>query len=342
MAALLCCLVSACPQDPDARVEALFADYDGTDLPGAAVMVVRDGEVLLARAYGMANLEEAVPVSPATNFRLASVSKQFTALCVLMLAERGRLSLDETIADVFADFPAYGRGITMRHLLQHTPGLIDYEPFVPEDSPTQVTDRGVAEILRQQTGTYFPPGSEYRYSNSAYALLAMIVEARSGRSFAAFLAENIFRPLGMAGTVAYQKGVSTVANPAYGYTVGEQGVEGSDQSPWSAVLGDGGIYSSLEDLYRWDQALYTETLIPAERFAEALVPGLENYGYGWRIDEWRGHRRMHHDGSTSGFRNFVIRFPDARLSIFVLTNRREPDVQPLAEAVAALYLQPAS
>ncbi|MGH8221823.1 MAG: serine hydrolase domain-containing protein [Woeseiaceae bacterium] len=327
----------ACSQDPASRVDALFAAYTGTALPGAAVLVIRDGEVLLARGYGMANLEEAEPVTPATGFRLASVTKQFTAMCVLMLADRGQLSLDETMVDVFPDFPEYGRLITMRNLLQHTSGLIDYEPFVPEDSPDQVTDRGVLDIMRQQTGTYFVPGSEYRYSNSAYAVLSQVVETRSGKSFATFLTENIFEPLGMDNTVAYQKGISTVANRAYGYAIAGDAIEFSDQSPWSAVLGDGGIYSSINDLYRWDQALYTEALIPAALFGEALEPNLEDYGYGWRIDEWRGHRRMHHDGSTSGFRNFVIRFPDERLSVFVLTNRREPDVQPLAEAVAALY-----
>jgi CubicO group peptidase (beta-lactamase class C family) len=323
-------------------VDGIFANYSGEGMPGAAVMVIHNGRPVLQRGYGLADIDRDLAVTSATNFRLASLTKQFTAMCVLMLVDRGELGLDETINDVFPDFPDYGRRITIRNLLQHTSGLIDYEDFVPDDSPVQVTDRGVLDIMRQQNGVYFEPGTEFRYSNSAYAVLAMMVEKKSGVPFAEFLHSNIFQPLGMTGTVAYQEGISSVINRAYGYTVDESGVSGSDQSPWSAVLGDGGIYSSLNDLFKWDQALYTEQLIPSRLFELALTPNLEHYGFGWRIDEFRGYRRMQHSGSTSGFRNFIQRFPEQRLTVIALTNRRDPEVDPLAEAVAALYLDAAS
>lgn len=321
------------------KVDKLFADYTGEGRPGAAVLVIRDGQPVLTRVFGLADVANNVAVTPDTNFRLASLTKQFTAMCVLILVDRGELALEQKITDVFADFPEYGRNVSVRNLLQHTSGLIDYEDFVPEDSPVQVTDSGVLDIMRQQTTLYFEPGTQYRYSNSGYAVLAMMVEKVSGQSFAEFLRANIFAPLGMHATVAHQEGISVVPKRAYGYTVDASGISGSDQSPWSAVLGDGGIYSSLNDLYKWDQALYTERLVPAALFEEATTPYLEDYGFGWRIDDFHGYRRMHHSGSTSGFRNFIQRFPGERLTVIALTNRRDPEVDPLAESVARLYLE---
>jgi CubicO group peptidase (beta-lactamase class C family) len=335
-------LTGGCAGDNGDKVDELFADYAGTGQPGAAVLVVHDGLPVLTRVYGLADVERNIAITADTNFRLASLTKQFTAMCVLMLVDRGKLDLEQSISDVFPDFPQYGSRISIRNLLQHTSGLIDYEDFVPEDSPVQVSDRGVLDILQQQDTLYFDPGTQYRYSNSGYALLAMMVEEVSGQSFAEFLHDNIFSPLGMTGTVAHQDGISTVPNRAYGYTVDASGISGSDQSPWSAVLGDGGIYSSLNDLAKWDQALYTEQLVPAALFEQAITPKYEDYGFGWRNDEFHGQKRMHHSGSTSGFRNFIQRFPGRRLTVIALTNRRDPEVDPLAEAVARLYLDSGS
>jgi CubicO group peptidase (beta-lactamase class C family) len=203
----------------------------------------------------------------------------------------------------------------------------------------QVQDDGVLDLMREQDHTDFAPGSKHRYSNSGYAVLAMIVEHRSGQTYPEFLRQNIFEPLGMRHTVAHQDGVSTVANRAYGYNVTEGGVEFSDQSPWSAVLGDGGIYTSVVDLSLWDAALYANDLISEDLKRQAMTPFLEDYGFGWRIDEYAGRLRMHHSGSTVGFRNFIQRFPDERLTVIVLSNRRDPEVDPLAEKVADLFLE---
>lgn len=318
----------------------MFKEYQGKGNPGAAILVIRDGQKELKGTYGRANLETDQIVGANTNFRLASVSKQFTAMSILMLVDRGELALDDTLRVIFPDFPEFADHITVTHLLQHTSGLLDYEDFVPADSPTQVTDSDVLAILMATDSTYFAPGSAFHYSNSGYAVLAMIVEKYAGVSFAQFLKENIFDPLRMDNTVAYQEGISTVSNRAYGYTVTDTGVVNTDQSPWSAVLGDGGIYSSIDDLYKWDQALYTDTLISADLLVQAFTPNLEDYGFGWRIDTYKGHTRYHHSGSTSGFRNFVQRFPEEKLTVIVLTNRAEPDVNPLGEAVADLVLEP--
>jgi CubicO group peptidase (beta-lactamase class C family) len=342
MQKLLCILAvliaAGCSSDPATEVDSIFADYRPDGTPGASVMVIKDGEALLTRSYGLADVEQNVPVTPATNFRLASVTKQFTATAVLMLVDQGRIGLDDPITKYFPQFPAFAEDIKIRHLLQHTSGIADYEPIYGNPFPEQILDRGVVEIIAGTDATYFRPGSEHRYSNSAYAILAVLVEDISGMSFPAFLETRIFGPLGMTNTVAYRKGETTVTNRALGYTVTDKVIENSDQSAWSAVLGDGGVYSSVLDLQVWDRALYDGGLLTAEMRQAAWTPGIENYGFGWRIDEYNGHKRYHHSGSSSGFRNFMQQFPDDKLTIIVLTNRAEPDVEPLAEKIADLYL----
>lgn len=327
-----------------AQVDALFRDYDRPDVPGASVLVVRRGKVLHKRAYGMANLEEGVRATTATNYRLASVTKQFTAMAVLILAARKKLSYDSRLTDFFPDFPTYGSRVTVRQLLTHTSGLADYEDLIPAGATAPIRDRQVLELLKTQRETVFPPGSKYSYSNSGYALLALIVERVSGESFAEFLRKNIFAPLGMAGTVAYEQGVSTVARRAYGYTPDGAGFRRNDQSLTSSVLGDGGIYSSVEDLSRWDQALYTNKLARPETLREVFAPQVAtdhagtSYGFGWFVENYRGAPVVWHYGSTVGFRTAIERFPRQRLTVVVLTNRDRTDAHALARKVADLYL----
>lgn len=332
-------ILAACPMNHSDEISRIFADYQGDNAPGAAVLVISGGDNILVGTYGLADLDNREPVRRDTNFRLASVSKQFTAMSILILVERDELQLTESLREIFPDFPEFAEGISVTNLLQHTSGLLDYEDFVPADSPTQVTDSDVLEILKKTDHTYFEPGSEYRYSNSAYAVLAMIVEKYSHQPYADFLRENIFEPLGMHNSVAFQNGISSVPSRAYGYSVTDGSVMNTDQSPWSAVLGDGGIYSSLDDLYKWDQALYTDRLISRALLEEAFTPNLENYGFGWRIDVHNGRKRYHHSGSTSGFRTYIERYPDEQFSVIVLTNRADPEVGPLAEQVSALFLK---
>lgn len=326
------------------RVAALFHEYDRPDVPGASVLVVRRGRVLYKRAFGMANLEDGVAATPATNYRLASLTKQFTAMAVMLLAERGKLSFDSKLTDFFPDFPAYAKRITVRHLLTHTSGLADYEDLIPAGTTEPLKDRQVLELLRMQPGTLFPPGSKFSYSNSGYALLALIVEKASGLSFAEFLRKNIFEPLRMNGTVAFERGISTVQRRAYGYAQDVQGFRRNDQSLTSSVLGDGGIYSSVEDLYKWDQALYTEKLVSRETMKLALTPMAAtehvgvSYGFGWFIETYRGKSTAWHYGSTVGFRTAIERFPEQRFTVVVLINRDHADAHELARKVLDIYL----
>jgi CubicO group peptidase (beta-lactamase class C family) len=341
LALIVMTAITSIADDKSAKVDKLFADFNQSNSPGASVMVIRDGKILFAKGYGMANTEKKIRCDTNTNFRLASVSKQFTAMAVMILAERKTLSLDERLTDFFPEFPAYGKQITVRHLLTHTSGLLDYEDLIPPGTTLPVLDQDVLRLMLQQDKTDFQPGSQYRYSNTGFALLAMIVEARSGQTFATFLRENIFTPLGMNNTLAYEQGISTVRIRAMGHTLGTNGVEQTDQSITSAVLGDGGIYSSVNDLVKWDRALYSTKLVSEKTRAEIFTPHSTtdkpdtSYGYGWYIGNYHGLKKVWHSGETCGFTTRIERIPKKRFCVIVLTNRRNAREQ-LAEIVQDL------
>lgn len=330
--------------DKTARIDALFTSFNRSDGPGASVMVIHDGAVVFKKGYGLASIDEPRPITTATNFRLASVTKQFTAMCVMMLAERGKLSYDDTLNKFFPDFPTYGRSITVRRLLHHTSGLLDYESLIPDSQTVQVLDRDVLDLLMRADSTYFVPGSKHQYSNTGYAFLALITEKVSGLPFAAFLKTNIFDPLGMRTTVAFENGISTVADRAFGYTPDGEVFQFTDQSVTSAVLGDGGIYSNVEDLYKWDQSLYNGKLVSRKTLDQAFSAGMLNdssaidYGFGWHLETYRGVRHPYHTGSTRGFRNAIVRFPDQKFTVIVLTNRNEDGPLEIAKKITDLLL----
>ncbi len=342
LAAALLLLVAGCSsgaRDASAQVDALIHPYQGA-VPGASVLVIRDGLPIIRRSVGLADLEGRVAATPATNYRLASMTKQFTATAILLLAEDGRLSLADPVRKWLPTLPAAADGITIRHLLTHTSGLIDYEDVMAEGTTQQLHDADVLHLLESQNRTYFAPGTAYRYSNSGYALLALIVGRASGSDFATFLRERIFRPLHMDNTVAFEDGISTVANRAYGYSLINNVWTRTDQSLTSAVLGDGGIYSSIDDLTKWDAALYDNRLLRAESLRAAFTPATKTddpavqYGFGWRMTG----DSLWHSGETMGFRNVIVRFPQHRLTVVVLTNRDAAEPYFLALAIAKIYL----
>ena len=333
--------------DDELFLNDLMQDYDGngTDVPGASVLVMCRNTSIIRRSYGFASIEEQTRVSSATNFRLASVTKQFTAAAILLLAENkdNVLQLDDRIREKWLpSLPEVTTEITIRHLLTHTSGLIDYEEVnaTDDDPGQQLSDADVLKILSTQNRTYFtPPGSQYRYSNGGYALLALIVEKASGQRFANFLHEHIFQPLQMNGTVAYEKGISTVDNRAFGHSYNGSTWILTDQSRTSAVLGDGGIYSSIDDLAKWDTGLYDDRLLTYESLNLAFTPAVRTddpgtqYGMGWEISG----DMIWHSGSSIGFRNIILRFPKRRLTVVILTNRDVPSPYQAALTVAHRY-----
>lgn len=320
-------LITGCTMSNEEKIDEILNEYNNPDLPGAAVMIVKSGEVIFQKGYGLANVEKKIPINRATNFRLASVTKQFTAMSILMLIERGNLKLKTTLNDIFPDFPEYGRNITVKNLLQHTSGLIDYEDLISDTVTIQVKDKDVLDLILKTDSTYFQPGSQHRYSNTGYALLALTIEKLSGKPFRNFLKDNIFQPLEMDNTIAFENNINEVTNRAYGYTIKDNVAEFTDQSITSAVLGDGGIYSSLNDLYKWDQALYTTKLIDKKYLDESWIRGKTNsgvefpYGYGWRLEKYHDVEVVYHTGSTRGFRNIIYRMPEKNFTIVILTNR---------------------
>lgn len=352
-AALLMCLLTACASGSDAmqstadRVDSMMSDYAG-DGPGAALLVVRDGEPVLRRGYGLADVEARVAVTPATRFRLASVSKQFTAAAILLLAQDGALSLDDPLRKWLPSLPPATDGITLHHLLTHTSGLVDYEDVMPERVDGQLSDADVLRLLEGEDRLYFAPGSGYRYSNSAYVLLGLIVAKASGRDFPAFLRERIFLPLGMDGAVAFVDGASAVADRAWGYSDVDGRWMRTDQSPTSATLGDGGVYASIDELAKWDAALRDDRLLSAASRALAFSAhtatdeaDVDGYGYGWRVHATGHGPLLWHSGETIGFRNVILRWPQAGLTVVLLSNRNDPEPYALARRIAALYLKPA-
>lgn len=341
------------------RIDAIFAPLKSDNAPGAAVLVVQNGRTVFRRGYGVTDLGTRHPIDSQTNFRIASFTKQFTATCIMLLALDGKLSYDDHLTRFFPDFPAYGKSITVRNLLNHTSGLPDYEdilmkqyPNTPEDQIPQIHDAGVIKLLEQQTTGRFSPGSKWEYSNSGYVVLAQIVEKVSGKSFAEFLHDRIFAPLKMSNTLAYEKGKNEVPQRAYGHTCEKQVCRETDQSPTSATLGDGGIYTSISDLGKWDRALSRNTLLSETEMQPALTPirpadgpakssdgRAVSYGFGWFLDPYQGHRRMYHDGETVGFRTTIQRFPGDKLTVIVLANRNDINPEELALKVADLYLR---
>ena len=353
MIALTFLLLAACraarPAAPE-KADAVFAGRITADGPGAAVLVIKDGRAVLERGYGVTDLRTGRPLDARTNFRLASVTKQFTAAAIMLLVQDGKLRYEDRLTELFPDFPGYGRGIAVRHLLQHTSGLPDYEDLMPPPDPSlpverlQISDAGVLELLKKEKAGRFAPGSRWAYSNSGYVLLGLVVEKVSGRPFPEFLRDRVFLPLGMANTVAYVRGRNDIPDRAYGHTKEDGAWRETDQSPTSATLGDGGVYSSLSDLARWDEALRQNTLLSEAEMRPALepviVPGgtTTAYGFGWFLDPWRGHARMWHYGETVGFRTAIQRFPADGLTVVVLANRADLDAAALALEAAALFL----
>jgi CubicO group peptidase (beta-lactamase class C family) len=352
---------TAIAQVPASAIDRLFSKFSAHD-PGCAVLVIKDGEPVFRKGYGVTDLrslQTSQKIGPETNFRLASLTKQFTATAIMLLVHDGKLSYEERLTDVFPDFPAYGKTITIRQLLNHTSGVVDYEDImakgyagIADDKIPQIKDAGVLDLLKQQTSTKFTPGTRWAYSNSGYVVLAMAVEKRSGMGFGEFLRQRIFAPPGMTPTIAYEKGRNEVEHRAYGHTKTADGWRETDQSSTSATLGDGGVYTSLDDLEKWDAALAAHTLLTAREMEPALTPAkaanggpLQQangslaplYGFGWFLDPYRGHRRYAHYGETVGFRNAIQRFPDDHLTVIVLSNRGEVDAPALAESVADLY-----
>lgn len=316
--------------------------------PGVVVLVASGGRVVFEKGYGLSNIAAARPASPGTQFYIASNSKAFTAMAIMMLAERGKLSYEDPLTRFFPEFPRYAKRITVRHLLHHTSGIRDYAEFFDDSTarPGQ-TSPLLLRALAQQSSPVFAPGQKYEYSNSGYFLLAMIADKVAGKPLPEFIDENIFAPLAMKHSfVTAERKLSwpDLATP-YVLEKGKYRDARFGDNPIDLTYGDGGVVSTVGDLLKWDQALYTDRLVKSSTLEEAFVSGQltdeeeTGYGFGWEIDEYLGHSRIQHDGSWTGWNSVLARYPDDRLTIIVLSSFEPFDPSGLADEIASLYLE---
>lgn len=313
-------------------------------------MSVHNGDMRYRFCSGMADLENQVAASLATNYRLASVTKQMTAMAIAILQNSGALSSEASLRTFFPGFPAFADGICIRHLLNHQSGLLDYEELLEGFTPSSgsgLRDDDVIKILQKTSKVHFTPGTQYRYSNGGYCILAEIARLVSGMSFADFLQKEIFTPLKMTHTVAFEEGISTVAHRAYGYTKLTDGTFlRTDQNITSSTLGDGGVYSSLEDLFKWDQALNDASLVPRSFLDSIFQPAhlddgqISAYSWGWMFGTHLNRRCIYHTGGTIGFRTILRRYENPQFTVIVLMNSSEDGlVQAIADKVAEVCLE---
>lgn len=342
------------PDDPrlaakTEQTDQLFAAWNNTESPGCALGVIHNGVLVHSRGYGMANLEYRQPLTPRTVFRLASVSKQFTAACIALLVERDQLSLDDSVRRYIPELPGYAGAVTLRQMLHHTSGLPDYLGVMRRSGefvrPLDFFDAGDAvRSLGETDHPLFEPGERYQYSNSNYFLMSLIVERVAEQSLRAFAAANLFGPLGMESSHFHDDVTQIVPHRATGYR--EAGAGFAINETQLEIVGDGGVFTTVEDLFVWDQNFYDNRLgrggpelIETLQTRGVLADGKTiDYALGLRVDEFRGLRRITHSGSWVGFRTNLTRFPDQHFSVICLCNRSGIDAGELANKVAEIWL----
>jgi CubicO group peptidase (beta-lactamase class C family) len=348
----MCLFAVTLPQAQDAtltaKVDAVFANYDKPASPGCALGVIKDGKLVYARGYGMANLEHNIPNSPKLIYDLGSTSKQFTAASILLLQQQGKLALDDDVRKFIPELPVYQKPVTIRHLVHHTSGLRDYLVLfslagVSFDDTT--TEDDALKLIVKQKELNFAPGDEWLYSNSGYFLLSIIVKRASGKSLAEFAQENIFKPLGMKNTIFLDHHKRIVPGRATGYGVGRLGdfAFRTEMSNFEQT-GDGAVYTSVEDLLLWDQNFYEPKIGGAEFLKRMHEVGKLNngeqldYAAGLFIEEYKGLRKVSHGGAWAGYRSDLVRFPDQKLSVACLCNLGTANPSQFALQVAEIYL----
>jgi CubicO group peptidase (beta-lactamase class C family) len=332
--------------DSTAAVDRIFATWNTRQTPGCAVGVARNGQTILERAYGMANLEYDVPNTPATIFEAGSVSKQFTAAGVALLAQQGKLSLDDDVSKYVPELPDYDSPITIRQMLNHTSGLRDWGTVAlamgwPRGTRTH-THAHVLDIVSRQKALNYIPGDEYLYSNTNYNLAAIIVERVSGMSFAEFTRKNLFEPLGMTNTQWRDDYTRIVKGRATAYGRGRQGGWGLEM-PFEDVHGNGGLLTTVGDLLKWNEN-FVRPRVGGVAFVRELqtrgrlTSGREiSYAFGLVVSSYRGVPEVSHTGATAGYRAFLGRYPEQHLSVAVLCNAGNANPS-LGQRVADIFL----
>src|SRR5271154_164503 len=331
-----------------AAVDEVFADFAKPDAPGCSLAVSRDGHLLYAKSYGMANLELDVSLSPTSVFDIGSTSKQFTAASILLLEKQGKLAVADDVHKYVPELPDYGKKITILNLLNHTSGLRDYLvlfELAGENVDSVTTDEEALALIARQKALNFDPGSEWLYSNTGYFLLSVIVKRVSGKSLRDFAAENIFQPLDMTHTQFRDTHTSLIPNRALAYDPVEKGQGYTLDVSYFEQTGDGAIHTTVGDLLKWDENFYSAKVGGADFLADMQQTGTLSsgkhleYAKGLSVSSYRGLRTVRHGGSWGGYRAELLRFPDQHFSVACLCNRSDGNPSRHANQVAEIYLR---
>jgi len=328
-------------------VDNLFKKWNNSSSPGVAIGIIQDGELLYSKGYGLANLEHNIPNSPQIAFNIGSNTKQFTAACIVLLSQQGKLDLNQSLSSIYPDFPEYAKNITIKNLLYHTSGLRDYAQITylsglrPDD---YYNDDDILKWIKSQKELNYPTGEQYLYCNSGYWLLGQIVKKMSGMSLANFAKKEIFEPLGMTNTHFLDNNTMVIKQRASGYSPSRSG----DFRNISSTLehtGDRGIYTTVEDMKKWDDEFYNRKILKDNFWELMTTQGVLNdeetidYAFGLEMKKHKGLKTIDHGGRVPGFWSNIIRFPEQRFSVIVFTNTSGANATPLGYQIADIFLK---
>ncbi len=330
------------------KVDQLFAKWNRPDSPGCSLAIIKDGDIIYKRGYGMADLERNIPLKPDSVFDIGSVGKQFTAMLIAILARQGALRLEDSVINHIPELPEYAQQVTIRHLIHHISGLRDYTAllyFSGRHIDNFYYEEELLDLICRQKGLNFTPGDKFEYSNTNYLLLGVIARQVTGKSLPVLFQEYILDPLGMRSTSFNDNAGRIIKNRAIGYSTQGDGYR-NDMS-FNGGFGDGMILTTVEDLFLWDQNFYHNKLGNGgnELIREVLTQGVFNsgerlsYAFGLWVDTYRGLRRIGHPGEWAGYRSDYLQFPDQNFSVICLANLSIIEPRNLTEKVASLYLE---
>jgi len=334
-------------KDKIEAVDKLFQKWDQGNSPGAAIGIIQDGSMLYARGYGLANLEQDTPNTSQTAFNIGSNSKQFTAACIVLLSEQGKLNLNQSLSSIYPDFPEYAKTISIKNLLHHTSGLRDYAQIAyisglrPND---YYNNEDIMKWIKDQKCLNFSPGEKYLYSNSGYWLLGQIVEKISGLSLTNFAQKEIFEPLAMNNTRFLDNNTTVIKNKASGYRLLRSG-SFINQSSNTEHIGDGGVYTTVDDIKKWDNEFYNRTIFKDSFWELMTAQGVLNngkriaYASGLEVKEYKGLKTIDHGGRVPGYWSNIIRFPEQKFTVIVFTNSSSANATPLGYQIADIFLK---
>jgi CubicO group peptidase (beta-lactamase class C family) len=343
---LLLVVSQACKNEEFNKLDVLFSSKYHSNMPGAAIAVVKGSQIIFRKGYGVCDLESANRITTTTNFNICSLTKQFTAYAILKLEYEKKLSLDDKIEKYFPDFnPRVASAITIRQLLSHSSGLIDHYDYADRKSGIQFSDADALNAIKSVDSVYFPAGRGYRYSNTAFCLLSQIIEKVSGSSYPQYIRENIFKPLGMDNSDVIHPDMK-IPDRAAGYQNENNHFARSDarENFFFSTMGDGGIYTSVDEYLKWIMAIMNNSVLNPELISDArsphnLIDSAKNlsYGYGWFVKGSGKNKTVFHTGSNGGFRTIVFMIPEKKYAVVVFSNQTGIDLEELVLEINKIY-----